>query len=822
MLFMRSLSLGSTLRCFVGHGIGAMAIALGLGEAVAAEMPDFAKSGRAYLEKHCLDCHSGDDAKAELSFDGFSDSMSLVKKRKIWENVVRMVTSGQMPPEDHPQPTPLESENFTQLVQDVFRYADQNAEPDPGRVTMRRLNRVEYRNTVRDLMGVDFDPTEDFPSDDIGHGFDNIGDVLTLSPVLMERYLAAAESIVQRAIYPELPPVPKRHLSTRYAEPASGEVEKKVMVGNFRRMNSDATEAIEVGPLHTLYQWDAEGEYVFRTRAYAKSQPDQIVRLALMVQGASLKDVSSESELATWVGDIKRPTKILKVVEVKATQEEEATVFEVPVPVMEGRERMVVALEKPPADAPPVQLFVEYLALEGPLDTRPATQRRLLAVSPNQSPREQTREVLTRFLGRAYRRPATEQELERLTAFVEQAMSSGEKWEGAMQMAFQATLCSPKFLFRVELDDRPESGEPEQLDEFQLASRLSYFLWSTMPDDALLDLAASGRLTTNLESQVRRMLADEKSTALVQQFAVQWLQIQRLSTFSPDAKLFPSFDEKLRQAMLKETQLFFESIVKEDRSVLDLLDADYTYLNEPLARHYGIADTHGNRIGEPPTGPQGEPIQGEGFRRVTLQGKQRGGLLTQASILTVTSNPTRTSPVKRGRWVLEQILGAPPPPPPPNVPELPEGETAKAGATLKERLEIHRQNPSCANCHAKMDPIGFSLENYDAIGGFRSKDGESAIDPSGEFADGTSVRGPEGLKAVLRDKSTEFVRCLVEKLLIYSLGRGLEYYDRPAVERIVQSLEKNDYRFSTSVIAIVTSDPFRFRRNAGDPATEGN
>jgi hypothetical protein len=413
-----------------------------------------------------------------------------------------------------------------------------------------------------------------------------------------------------------------------------------------------------------------------------------------------------------------------------------------------------------------------------------------------------------------------------MTEFVEQAIEGGDKWEGAMQMAIQATLCSPKFLFRVELDDRPENGEIEKLDEFQLASRLSYFLWSTMPDDTLLDLAASGKLTANLDAQVRRMLDDEKARALVQQFAVQWLQIQRLASFSPDAKLFPSFDEKLRQAMLKETELFFESVVKEDRSILDLLDADYTFLNEPLARHYGIVDTNGNRAGQPPSDskgkPKGEPIRGESFQRVTLQDKQRGGLLTQASILTVTSNPTRTSPVKRGRWVLEQILGAPPPPPPPNVPELPEGEQAKTGGTLKERLEIHRQNPSCANCHAKMDPIGFSLENYDAVGAYRVKDGQFDIDPSGEFADGKSVRGPEGLKAVLLEKQTEFVRCLVEKLMIYALGRGLEYYDRPAVERIVQRLEKHDYRFSVLVTAIAESDPFRFRRNSSDIDSEGN
>ena len=797
-------------------------IIVGCGSAFAQAMPDFAKTGLPFLEKHCLECHSKSDAKAELQLDSFQSSNSIVKQRKTWENVLRMVSSGEMPPEDQTRPTPIETESFAQLVRDIFLQFDRNAKPDPGRVTMRRLNRVEYRNTIRDLIGVDFDPTEDFPSDDIGHGFDNIGDVLTLSPVLMERYLAASAGIVQRAILPEPPPVPKRHLSTRHAEPASGDVEKKLMDGKFRRMTSDAKEAIETGPLNTEYKWEDDAEYVFRTRVYGKSEAGQTIRLALMIQGKSLEKGASGAELALWVGEFKRPTKILKVYEVTATKADDANVFQVSVPRMPGRDRMLVAIEKPTHEQLPVQVFVEYLALDGPLDTRPASHRRLLAVSPDKSSGEQTQEVLSRFLRRAYRRPPVELELARITRFVEKEMSSGQNWEAAIQMAIQATLCSPKFLFRVELDDRPEGSESSKLDEFQLASRLSYFLWGTMPDEPLLELAANHQLTNSLGPQIRRMLADSKSNTLVEQFAVQWLQIQRLSTFSPDAKLFPSFDETLRKAMLKETEMFFESVMKEDQSILDLLDADYTFLNESLARHYGIADTNGNRVGQVATQPKGEPFRSEKFQRVILQDKQRGGLLTQASILTVTSNPTRTSPVKRGRWVLEQILGAPPPPPPPNVPELPEGGNADVGGTLKERLENHRTNPSCANCHAKMDPIGFALENYNAIGGFRSKDGEFDIDPSGEFSDGRELRGPDGLKSVLREKQVEFVRCLVEKLLIYALGRGLEYYDRPSVERIVEQLAKNDYRFSVLVTEIVSSDPFRFRRSASDTESEGN
>jgi hypothetical protein len=332
-----------------------------------------------------------------------------------------------------------------------------------------------------------------------------------------------------------------------------------------------------------------------------------------------------------------------------------------------------------------------------------------------------------------------------------------------------------------------------------------------MPDDELLDLAGKGQLSKRLDEQVRRMLADPKAHALVSGFAVQWLQIKRIEFISPDGQLFPSFNVKLRAAMLRETELFVESIIREDRSVLDLVDADYTFLNEPLARHYGIADTLGNPVGAKPK-KAGKPIKGDEFVRVTLQDRRRGGLLTQGSVLTVTSNPTRTSPVKRGKWVLEQILGAPPPPPPPNVPELAEMGKEAAAASLRQRMEQHRRNPACANCHAKMDPIGFALENFDAVGGWRTKDGAFDVDATGEFADGSKFAGPADLKSIVMKRKDEFVRCLAEKLLIYAIGRGLEYYDRPTVEGIVRRLPEGGYKLSTLVGEIVRSDAFRKRR----------
>ncbi len=786
---------------------------LGASMSVAAETPppDFGDTGRAFIEKHCLKCHSGNEPKGELSLEPFRDSSSVVKQRKIWNNVLRMIATGEMPPKDQPRPSVADAVAFTDLVKAVFDHADRNAKPDPGRVTMRRLNRVEYRNTIRDLIGVEFDPTADFPSDDIGYGFDNIGDVLTLSPVLMERYLAAAEQIMGQAIMPNPPPVIKRHLASVYTEPASA-TSGKLVENGFRRMTTDGKEAIEVGPINTPYKWDTDGEYTFRTRVFGQSGSGQPLRVTILVYGKDLSNASPDAELDKLSGNVLRPARILKSFAVKANKREDAEILEVNVPPMPNRHRMMIAIDKPAAGQPPAKLFVEYLALDGPLDPRPASHRRLLAATAGKSQAEQTREVMSRFLRRAYRRPVEADELARSVQLVDEAMAGGEKWEAAIQFAMQAALCSPKFLFRVELDSQPQSPQVRPLDEFQLASRLSYFLWSSMPDDTLFDLAEKKQLAANLDAQVERMLADPRSSSLVENFAMQWLQVQRIEFISPDGQLFPTFNVKLRQAMLRETELFVASIFREDRSILDLIDADYTFLNEALAKHYGIADTSGNPIGQKPQQPGGRPIKGEQFERVSLQDRTRGGLLTQASVLTVTSNPTRTSPVKRGRWVLEQILGAPPPPPPPNVPELPADDQAVKSASLRERMEVHRRNPACANCHAKMDPIGFALENFDAVGAFRTKDGTFDVDATGEFTDGTTFTGPAELKSIVMDRKEEFVRCLVEKLLIYALGRGLEYYDRPTVEKIVESLPAADYRFSALVTQIVKCDAFRQRR----------
>ena len=795
-------------------------LGLAAGWSAAEEAPDFAKLGRPFIEKHCLECHSGKSPKAELSLAGYSDAMSVVRERKVWENVVKMIRAGEMPPDDKPRPPVVDAEAFVAHVAAVFDYADRHAKPDPGRVTMRRLNRNEYKNTVRDLLGVDFNPTEGFPADDVGHGFDNIGDVLTLSPLLMERYLEAAEMIVERVIVVDPPAPPRRYLAGRYLQPNNAQTSQ----AQFRVMDPASADPTFKGPFTgpgDYFKFSAEADLMYRANLFVETAGKAPVKVALFVNGQDPKEASPEAQIAQLLGADSpklKGAKILNIFEITARDAASKQEIEVPVNRTGGIHSAGIAVVKPPEGEPIPKLHIEHLWTEGPLDTRPKSHRMIFACTPEKSQPEQTQEILARLLRRAYRRPATADELARVTKIAEGGLAAREKWEAGIQRAIAAMLCSPKFLFRVELDDRPQAAESQPLDEFQLASRLSYFLWSTMPDDELLALAEQKQLTANLEAQVRRMLADARASELVKNFALQWLQVQRLERLAPDPQLFPTFNDQLRSAMLKETELFFSAVMRDDRSILELLDANYTFLNGPLAQHYGIVDTNGNLAGQPAAQPGGKPIGGEQFERVTLQGRERGGLLTQASVLTVTSNPTRTSPVKRGRWVLEQILGEPPPPPPPNVPELPTDEKAIATGSLKQRMEVHRQNASCANCHAKMDPIGFALENFDAVGKFRTKDGTFDVDPSGEFADGTKFSGPGDLKAILLQKKELFARCLVEKMLTYALGRGLEYYDRPTTEQIVAKLAAGEYKFAVLVTEIVKSEPFRLRR--GSAVTE--
>ena len=778
--------------------------------------PQFAESGVVFLKHHCIDCHSGDDPEAGLLLTAFTTNASLIPMRTKWDSVLRMVETGVMPPVDAEQPTQKQRVDFVKLVRSIFAEYDRTAPPDPGRITMRRLNRREYANTVRDLLQIDFDPTENFPADDVGHGFDNIGDVLTLSPLLMERYLGAAETISNRVIVVDPPKPSKRYLAGRYLQPGGSTVNDR-----FRPLDPTSEEPKVSGPLTgpgSYMKFADDADLYFRATLYAETDSEEPVKVALFVSGANLEDVSTDDELASLMGKnrgVLKSAKLLKVYDITARQPEEKQTIEFLVRGNGAIQNAGIAVVQPPEGKKPAKLRIEHLWSEGPLETRPASQLMLLACSPDKSENEQRVEVISRLLRRAFRRTPTPTEVERVAGFAEAAMAGGDRWEAAMQKVIQIVLCSPKFLFRVELDDRPSNPEPRPIDSFHLASRLAYFLWSSMPDDELLELAEKGQLRASIDAQVIRMLADEKSSEFVRSFARQWLQIGRLEQFSPDAKRFPTFSEVLRAAMLKETELFFTTVMREDRSILDLIDADFTFLNLPLARHYGIADTNGNWMGQKPEQPRGQPFTDKDFLRVSIPHDLRGGLLTHASVLTVTSNPTRTSPVKRGKWVLEQLLGAPPPPPPPNIPEL-EADDRKLTGTLREQMEQHRANPSCAACHSTMDPLGFAFENYNAIGAWREKDGEHDINAAGELPGGQQFSGPTGLKEVLLARKDDFTKCLVEKMLIYALGRGMEYYDRPTLSRIAKTVADNDYRFSSLVVEIVKSEPFVNRRGFGN------
>jgi hypothetical protein len=793
-----------------------------------------------FVSKHCISCHGDKKPKADLSLSMYKDEKALIGDRKVWEKVLRMVESGEMPPQSRPQPKVEESEEFVAALYELFTRQDA-ARRDPGRVVMRRLNKAEYANSVRDLLHIQFNPTEDFPNDDVGGGFDNNGAVLTLSPLLMERYLDAAERVVQQA-FPAEPnwPAPRRLLpNVIQPAPEAGDQRDPRMLRPGKKLFTNVKVDREGPYAVRALGWHIEGEW--GVPKLDIEVDDKVVKTVVSVgQGIGLAAFNTCSvdlkpgphKLAvSWPIEYMEPAKRDAFLEQQAkaekTKADEARAKE----EAKGKEKEEAkGKEREPKkgaakDAQAKQsgatpdfeqgYHLRWFEFAGPgVATR--AQKEVLAHTPGASPKDAAREVISRFATRAFRRPAQPGEVDRFLKLADGALAKGEPWQSAVGMAIQAILVSPKFLFLLEIDDQPETKGAHALDEYQFASRLSYFLWSSIPDDELLELAGKRELQKNLAEQVQRMLKDKKADALSDNFASQWLHLRLLQEVSPDVKQFPEFDLALRQAMQRETLLFFDSIVREDRSILDLIDANYTFLNDRLAKHYGIADTKGNKVGEQASDP-GTAIRGPKFVRVQLQGNERGGILTQASILTVTSNPTRTNPVKRGKWVLEQILNAPPPPPPPNVPELATDQAAVLTGSLRQRMEKHRADPACANCHARMDPLGFAFEQYDAVGKFRLKDGDFDVDASGELPGGRTFKGAAELKAMLTRQSDKFVRCFAEKMLVYALGRGTEFSDRPAINKIVLALRQNGYKFSTLVTEIAQSDPFRLRRGKDQP-----
>ena len=760
----------------------------------------FEEEVKPFLTEHCLQCHNANLSTAEINLSDFDPEHPVRNRQDLWQSVLRELRTGRMPPPGNPPPAVEPLRKVERWIEARLEEEAAGVAPSPGRVTARRLNRSEYDNTIRDWLGLDLGLSEDFPVDDTGYGFDNIGDVLSLSPLLMEKYLAAAEEIAGRAVVVrrKVKPMLARYLASRSQTPPS--VPEGVHTVPYS----------PEGRLLARHPFPSPGEYELRVRVVDRRRappaeegqwaPAELpsATLSLLLDGRTLQTFHVATDAyhrGTFDIRIRVDSGVHRL-QASPRLDSESLGTALKQTVFEDR------LEKPPERL----IYADSMEILGPFKVKPRpltdSHRRVLICGhdPGAHPEDCTDSILRNLVLRAYRRPATEQEMKRLRRLVASAQSDGEPLERGIQLALQAVLASPHFLFRLEFD--PEvgpAGSQHPVGPYELASRLSYFLWSSLPDDELFGLAQSAELNDPrvLRQQVGRMLEDPRSEALVENFAGQWLQLRNLESAQPDPDRFPDFDEPLRAAMRRETEFFFRSILQEDRSLIDFLDADYTFLNQRLARHYGHPG-----------------VEGPHFRRIDIAGGQRGGLIAQASILTVSSYPTRTSPVLRGKWILETLLGTPPPPPPEM--ETLEEEPNGAQMTLRERLEKHRSLPACAACHEKMDALGFGLENYDAVGAWRTQDGGVPVDTAGELPGGRSFRGPKDLKALLADTERDaFVRCLTEKMLTYALGRGLEPYDKPAVDRICLELENNGFRFSQLVRSIVESLPFRMRTTNG-------
>ena len=747
----------------------------------------FRKTVRPFLSDNCVFCHNKTLKMADLQLDAIRTPRAALKRGEVWEKVREKLLRGEMPPEGRPRPDPETVNAIVEWIESSPNRLPRARRPDPGRVTARRLNRAEYNNTVRDLAGVDLRPADDFPADDAGYGFDNIGDVLSLPPVLMEKYMAAADKIAQAAIVTPLriKPTLEKFLAPR-------EVNGQVTV------NTD-------GSFDVKHRFPVEAEYEIQIgvvdRRYRKAEQSSSVPVPSPAQMVASLDGRQVKTFYVAADKYEQPNYHLQL-QVSAGQHRLSAYFLSDEEAYRLSAYFLSDVKEGGQEAER-KLFVDNFVILGPRNVKPTvltdSHKRIMICGEAEGSYqpECAREILSNLAQRAYRRPLRDGEVNSLLGLVKLADKEGDTFAQGIQLALKAILVSPHFLFRIEQD--PDLDNPDarhEIRQHELATRLSYFLWSSMPDEELFQAAEEGTLRDprKLESQIRRMLEDPKSYALVENFAGQWLQLRNLESISPDPDRFPEFDEELRTAMRRETELLFEAIMHEDRSIVDFLDARFTFLNERLARHYGI-----------------EGVKGDEFRRIALEDERRGGVLTQASVLTVSSYPTRTSPVIRGKWLLENILGAPPPDPPPGAPPLDEAKVGLNG-TLREQLEQHRANPTCAVCHAKIDPLGFALENYDAIGAWRTHYGKFPIDASGTLPGGRSFSGPSELRAILTAKKRDFARCLTEKMLTYALGRGLEGYDKPTVEAIVRRLEADEFRFSRLVAEIANSMPFRMRR----------
>ena len=769
---------------------------------------------RATIRRYCLTCHNARLQTAGLALDAL-DADRVGDRPDVWERVVEKLRTGAMPPAGRPRPDRVTYAAMAAALEtDLDRAAE--ADPNPGRKAAHRLNRREYANAVRDLLGLEVDGAELLPPDDVDQGFDNMADALSVSPALLDRYIFAARRIARLAV----------------GDPAVGPATETYGLPSMRFQDQRMSEELPFGSrggLAVLHDFPADGEYEIRIRLrrqlydYVRGLQYR-QRLEVRLDGARVAEFTVGGAPGT------PPPRTFAGAVAGDSAWEEYTLhaderLAVRVPVRAGSRTIGVAFVQgrtardgvlqpratgkvlaiaerwsSPSEAP--EAAVEHVSIAGPFLAAGAgetpTRRHLFVCRPTavNEEAECAREVMARVARRAFRRPLADADVETLLAFFEAGRADGG-FDAGIRRGLESILVDPEFLFRLEREPEGPAGAIHPIGDLELASRLSFFLWSSLPDDELLSAAAAGMLRDPavLEAQVRRMLADSRAAALVDGFVMQWLALRTLPAVVPTPELYPEFDDNLREAFARETELFVGSQIREDRSLLDLLRADYTFVNERLARHYGIPKVYGNR-----------------FRRVRFADGARGGLLGHGSILTVTSYPTRTSPVLRGHWLLEHVLGAPPPPPPPDVPALPDRGEAGRPASVRERLERHRENAVCASCHAPMDPLGFGLEHFDAIGRWRAA-GEAGgpIDASGVLPDGTAFRGLSGLREVLLERREQFVRTVAEKLTTYALGRGLEHYDMPAVRRIVREAADDDYRWSSLVLGIVRSLPFQMR-----------
>jgi mono/diheme cytochrome c family protein len=781
---------------------------------LAAQTPSasFEKSVQPFLAKNCYACHNSKVKTADVDIQQFKTGESIAKEPDFWEKAIQKMRTGEMPPKGFPSPKPSDVKSVTNWLHQELERAERQVAPDPGRVTARRLNRAEYNNTIRDLLGIDFRPADVFPQDDSGYGFDNIGDVLSLSPVLMEKYMAAAEKVVRAALSgPEqLKPTVARYQPNYRDYPLSPKPLFEYDVSGLSMPNA----------LHATHRFPADGEYVFNVvpegRRPHGSEP---VEMAFWLDGKQVKvlEVDAPSDGSSLdlfgqarsfrmfvpAGDHWIAGSVLHLFEGLPPSYGGPNPSKRPIPPerpfrpRKGLTPQQIEEIRVLRQVPANRVYIHYVEITGPYQqakgpSRESLKKILTCGHLNGKHLASCeRKIIRDMARRAFRRPVSSTELQpylKLAALAKQqgATSFNER----IGVAIEGLLVSPDFLFRIE-----RSGTP-QISQYELASRLSYFLWSSMPDSELMRAADAGALRKPpmLRAQISRMLKDPKARALVENFGGQWLETRRLESVTPDREKFPEFEEYLRMSMRKETDLLFENIVKEDRSILEFIDANYSFLNQRLAEFYGIPN-----------------VKGPEFRKVDLTGTARGGILTQASVLTVSSYANRTSPVLRGKWVLENILNAPPPPPPPNVPALDEKATGSS-ASMRQQMEEHRKNPTCASCHSRMDPLGFGLENFNAIGASRTQDGKFPIDASGKLPDGREFEGAAALKKILRQDHQAFGQVLTEKLLTYSLGRGLERYDKRTVKEIAGKVEASDYKFSSLVWEIVNSLPFQMRR----------